>query len=94
MMQCQFLATGFTRETQLGIQRRVHCVRCGAAAWAFGDPSTAKGNCRGRPLLGDRLAAILASLGIRKRRGCGCQKRQSALNRWHAALLGALAGRR
>lgn len=31
--------------------------------------------------LGDRLAALLSRLGIRKRQGCGCEARQAWLNR-------------
>lgn len=37
----------------------------------------------GRPRgLGDVLARWFARLGIRKRKGCGCARRQAALNRW------------
>lgn len=31
--------------------------------------------------LGDTLASILHAVGIRKRRGCGCGRRQALLNR-------------
>lgn len=34
--------------------------------------------------LGDILAAIFARIGIRKRPGCGCARRQATLNRWFA----------
>ena len=31
--------------------------------------------------LGDTIAKVLAKAGVRKREGCGCEKRQEALNR-------------
>lgn len=32
--------------------------------------------------LGDLVAACLQRLGVKKRKGCGCGRRQAALNRW------------
>jgi hypothetical protein len=38
------------------------------------------------PGMGDRLAALLKRVGIKRRKGCGCAKRQDQLNRIGARL--------
>lgn len=50
----------------------MHPMLSGLPEWNASQPS------RG---LGDTLAKTLAAVGIRKRPGCGCGKRQAALNR-------------
>jgi hypothetical protein len=45
--------------------------------------------CQAGSFLGDRLARFLARLGI-KRKGCGCGKRQEAINRWSYSCTNAV----
>ncbi len=66
------------------------CPRCGFDVGAIDGDKTWRRNCPGRRLLGDWIASALAWLGIHKRPGCGCEKRQSWLNRWHARLRSAV----
>lgn len=42
--------------------------------------------CCGKPGLGDSVELALASLGVKKRKGCGCTKRQKKLNQLGALL--------
>ena len=55
------------------------CTVCGASV-----PSAdARRNCT--PGLGDKVASVLSAVGIKKKEGCGCEKRQRWLNefgRW------------
>lgn len=45
-----------------------------------------KGVCVDRPYAGDRIAQAAGYLGIRKRKGCGCNRRQRKLNLVDAKL--------
>lgn len=52
------------------------CARCTRHADTV-EPKT----CGGHAGLGDTLAAFFAALGVRPWKGCGCKRRQAALNR-------------
>lgn len=43
--------------------------------------------------IGDAVATIAKAAGLKERPGCGCARRQAALNRWTPAWLSQLLGR-
>lgn len=56
------------------------CTRCDRRFTHRLPPEKIHLICKGKPGLGDYVAKGLAALGIKKKRGCGCAKRQAALN--------------
>jgi hypothetical protein len=47
-----------------------------------------------RELLGDKIARFLEWFGIKKRPGCGCERRQAKLNQAHNKLEAILERRK
>ena len=84
-MKCQFVAD----ETDAEIKR---CSRCQLTIRSPHPPERCHANCRRKSwlALGDWLAWLLAAIGIRKKRGCGCGKRQDNLNRVGERIVNAL----
>lgn len=65
------------------------CIRrgCGIKTnLTINDSNNIHAYCRGKPGLGDSVELALASLGIKKKKGCGCTKRQKKLNKLGALL--------
>lgn len=61
------------------------CKRCKQPHRAVNVPEKCHRVCR-RKGMGDWLAKFFAWLGFKKKPGCGCDKRQQALNRAGARL--------
>jgi len=62
---------------------KVWPLHCSCGLVTYQDGYTRSAFRRG---LGDWLADVLRSVGVRKREGCKCQQRQEALNRWSSRL--------
>jgi len=53
------------------------CDTCGRTLSNVNQPT--KHNCKSRGL-GDTVAKVLSSVGVKEKEGCGCAERQSKLN--------------
>lgn len=79
-LTCIFRQSLFRRKIKV-------CRRCGRQVSSPHPPRKLYGfSCRGRRGLGDIIAEWIKWLGIKKKPGCGCDKRQQALNRAGARL--------
>lgn len=61
----------------------IRCRRCGTERRTSEPPERYHRQCDAQGLrgVGDLVAAALSAIGIKKQPGCGCQRRQDALNR-------------
>lgn len=86
-MRCILKPTGETRVIAAGpwigrIERELTCEACEQKSlWSFHEIKSTHRDCVVVGL-GDRIAAFLTTLGFNKKQGCGCGKRQEAMNTW------------